>query len=139
MTKIQLENYIYLCGEVAELQREKQSLEKKLEAHITDTVQGSSSAFPYTKHPITISGIDVNVKEVLEKKIAEISKLESQLSLQVSQIAQWIDTIQESRIRRLMRYKYIEHKSWVKIAVLLNYDSPDAARMAHNRFIEKNF
>ena len=138
MTKQKLENYIHLNGEIADLKRERARLEKKLAEGVTDTVQGSSPEYPYTMHPIDISGRDKKTEDKLQRKIAEISAAEQQLAEEEKAIKQWIDTIPQSRIRRLMRYRYVDNFGWVKIAMTLKYDSADAARMAHNRFIEKN-
>ncbi len=135
MTKQQLENYIHLSGEIDDLKRERAKLEKKLHQTVKITVQGSSSEYPYTLHPITISGKDNKADEKLKRKINEITEKEELLLTEEKAIKLWIDTIPQIRMRRLMRYRYIDKLSWVKIALILNYNSADAARMAHNRYI----
>lgn len=138
MTKQQLENYIHLSGEIADLKRERARLEKKLHQTIKITVQGSSPEYPYTLHPITINGRDSKSEKKLEKKINEIKEKETLLAKEEKSIRQWIDTIPESRMRRLMRYRYVDKYSWVRLALALKYNSADAARMAHNRYINKD-
>ncbi len=138
MTKQQLENYIHLSGEIADLKRERARLEKKLHQTIKITVQGSSPEYPYTLHPITINGRDNKSEEKLKSKISEIRKKEELLAAEEKAIVLWLDNIPQNRIRRMMRYRYIDKLSWVRIAMMLKYDSADAARMAHNRFIERN-
>ena len=52
-------------------------------------------------------------------------------------IEEYLKGIDDSRIRQIIRYKYIDGKNWVQIGHLVN-TSADAARMELKRFFKKN-
>lgn len=137
MTKERLKNYIFLNGELKDLEMQRERLEKQLSNTVSDIVKGSSSEFPYTQRTMKISGQDTKKQKKIYNLIDRIDEQIDKINTERQYIMHWIDTITESRMRRLMRYKYIENYSWVKISFKLNYSSADAARMAHDRFIKK--
>lgn len=70
-----------------------------------------------------IKEIEKRIKK--EENICLIHKLEerkSMITLLEIEIMEYINTISDSRIRRIMQYKYIEGYTWKKIASIMHYD-----------------
>lgn len=138
MTRQDLENYIYLQGEIKDLRLEVANLKTKSAQIVSDTVQGSSNQYPFTQHSIFIRGCDTFAIKEYEQKRAELYNRIIDLERKKAEISQWINSITQVRIRRLLRYKYIDGLKWPGIAARLGYATESAARMAHDRFLEKN-
>lgn len=52
---------------------------------------------------------------------------------------EYIQSIADSRIRRILRFKYFDNYSWLKIALTIGGNATaDSIRMEHNRFFDKN-
>lgn len=137
MTRQDLENYIYLQGEIEDLRLEVANLKTKSAQVVSDTVQGSSNEYPFTQHPISIRGCDVSVREKYEQKKTLLYNRITELEQKKAEISQWIDSIPQVRMRRLMRYRYIDGLKWYGIAARLGYTTENSARMAHNIFLNK--
>jgi hypothetical protein len=113
-------------------------IDKKRNAIIVDSVRGSLNTFPYTEHSIKIEGIPYcrpNSKKILYKKLLERAKEKLQ-DMQIK-VEQYIQSIEDSRMRRILRYKYMDDKNWLQIAFLIG-GTADSIRMEHNRFFDKN-
>ena len=138
MTRQDLENYIYLQGEIEDLRLEVANLKTKSAQVVSDTVQGSSNEYPFTQHPISIRGCDASTREKYEQKKTLLYNRITELEQKKAEISQWIDSVPQVRMRRLLRYRYIDGLKWPGIAARLGYTTESAARMAHDRFLEKN-
>ena len=137
MTRQDLENYIYLQGEIEDLRLEVANLKTKSAQVVSDTVQGSSNEYPFTQHPISIRGCDASAREKYEQKKALLYNRITELEQKKAEISQWIDSVPQVRMRRLLRYRYIDGLKWPGIAARLGYNSSDAARIDHDRFLKK--
>ena len=125
--------------EIKDLEQRIQKLEEAESSKIViDSVRGSSNAFPYISRNIVIEGIEekkeskklTRYKRMLEEKKDEL------LDITID-IEEYLKGIDNSRIRQIIRYKYIDSKNWVQIGHLMD-TSADAARMELKRFFEKN-
>lgn len=116
MNKKTLEDYRFKLIELQRLERGQDS--------VTDTVSGSSSDFPYTKHPITVKGIPQNA-----------TSLADQLRQQCAEIEAFISSLPNSYYRNIFRMRIAEGKEWEEIGEILN-KSEGAVKMAYKRAIE---
>jgi len=132
---------IQLCDiqkEVKELRVKIEKMENQIKTSVVDVVKGSSHQFPYELTNFKITGTDLKLqrklkytKLKLEEKYEEL--LERQLKLE-----EFINDIEDSRIRRIFRFRYIEQYSWVKVARMISaHATADSVRMEHDRFLEK--
>lgn len=137
MTRQDLENYIYLQGEIEDLRLEVANLKSKSAQIVSDTVQGSSNEYPFTQHPISIRGCDASAREKYEQKKTLLYNRITELEQKKAEISQWIDSVPQVRMRRLLRYRYIDRLKWSGIAARLGYTTENSARMAHNNFLNK--
>lgn len=124
--------------EIKDLEHRIQELEKEAENSIVkDSVRGSSNVFPYISRSIVIEGIEEkkeNKKIIRYKRILE-EKKDQLLEIKID-IEEYLKKIDNSRIRQIIRLKYIDNKSWIRIGHELN-TTADAARMELKRFFKK--
>lgn len=125
--------------EIKDLENRIQKLEEAESCKVViDSVRGSSNVFPYISRNIVIEGIEEKKES---KKLAKYKRLleekkDELLDITID-IEEYLKGIDNSRIRQIIRYKYIDGKNWVQIGHLMN-TSADAARMELKRFFEKN-
>ena len=136
MNKKDLEQIISLKREVKDLERRLQN--NNISSTVADSVKGSSTNFPYIECHKTIRGVDYK-KQMRDNRyrkmiIGKKKKIEKLLR----QIEYDLNYIEDSEIRQIIRYKYFDNFSWIKIMHLMNYKSEEKARIKLKRFFEKN-
>ena len=127
MTKRRLEQYSSIKAEVTELKAKIADREK---SQLTDTVTGSSPEYPFTKHTVTIKGVDYG-DDLLTKRLEEKMFL---LDEECAYIEKWLDTVEDSLIRRIIRLKYVECKTWQQIAFDIGRHDESYPRRKLNEF-----
>lgn len=143
MDKDILIQYNDMVEEVKDLRRRIRKLQDdidKLEP-VKDSVKGTRR--DGTIGSITISGYPVPVyyryKNQLEKREAALRKKEAELLELVNTVEEYITGINDSKMRRILRYRYIDNMSWTKIAFRMGKKyTADGCRMLHNRFFEES-
>ncbi len=127
--------------EIRELEREIASVQKNIDDlrrnKIYDTVVGSREDL--TIGPIKVRGHPKGY----EKKISELQKKKALMNskkmelLQIENEAEaYINSIQDSRMRRIMRFRYVDGLSWQQVAAKMGSPyTADSCRMAHKRFM----
>lgn len=131
MTKEQLGQYKCLCLEIKELENRLNNLKSQ---EVTDKVLASASDFPYTQYELKIKGYedDKYIEKIRARLIRRIRRCKK-LRLEIED---FIEGIEDSRIRLVFQLRYIEGKSWVYISKQLGSSNESYARMIHNRYIE---
>lgn len=143
MDKDILIQYSDMVEEAKDLRRRIRKLQDdidKLEP-VKDSVKGTRR--DGTIGSITISGYPVPVyyryKNQLEKREAALRKKEAELLELVNTVEEYITGINDSKMRRILRYRYIDNMSWTKIAFRMGKKyTADGCRMLHNRFFEES-
>lgn len=112
----------------------------KIEAKIVeDSVQGSSSGFPYIKRHIKIEGFE-NPKN-RRKYVNMVTSHKNRLEKQKIRLEYEIQNISDSEIRTIIRMKYFEGLTFNQIAHRLNdtggFYTEDSVRKRLNRFLEE--
>jgi len=105
-----------------------------------DTVSSSSPKLPYTKRTITIAGYGydasknhakIKLKKRLRERLAErTAKFEA--------IQAFIDSVDDSAVRQIIEYRYIDGLSWLNIAMKMGSRNKSTPYMIVKRFFEKN-
>ena len=80
-----------------------------------------------------------------ERKIAQLELLEADLLEKQTQVEEYIQQIEKSEIRMILRFYYIDDLNWVQVAYRMNAAFPrkkksytdDSCRCKHNRYLEK--
>ena len=130
MTKKRLEQYSSIKAEVTELKAKIADREK---SQLTDTVTGSSPEYPFTKHTVTIKGVDYGddfLTQRLEEKIFLLDE-------ECAYIEKWLDTVEDSLIRRIVRWKYIEGKTWQQVAFRIGKHDEQYPRKKIDKFLKE--
>ena len=125
--------------EIKDLEHRIQKLEEAESCKVVrDSVRGSSNAFPYISRSIVIEGIEEKEESKKLKRYRRILEEKKDKLLDITiDIEEYLKQIDNSRIRQIIRYKYIDSKNWVQIGHLME-TSADAARMELKRFFKKN-
>ena len=122
--------------QVFNLTREKRELEKML-LEIPDI-----TAVRYDSIGVSNSGISSPVQKIAEQreKIRELISMKlAEISVAEREIFEYIFSINDSQIRRIMRLRHIELKSWVQVANAIGgNNTADSVRKMHDRYLQDN-
>lgn len=141
-----LEQYNSLKQEKADNERIIKNIEKRI-AELEekgykekDSVSGgnggiqhfSIEGFPYPRYHREKSLL------ILRKK--RWSEIEEKLDKQISEIEEYINSIDDSQMRRMIKYKYIEELSWQQVAERMGGgNTADGCRKALDRYLKKQY
>ena len=122
--------------QVFSLTREKRELQKML-LEIPDI-----TAVRYDSIGVSNSGISSPVQKIAEQreKIRELISMKlAEISVAEREIFEYIFSINDSQIRRIMRLRHIELKSWLQVANAIGgNNTADSVRKMHDRFLQDN-
>lgn len=122
--------------QVFNLTREKRELEKML-LEIPDI-----TAVRYDSIGVSNSGISSPVQKIAEQreKIRELISMKlAEISVAEREIFEYIFSINDSQIRRIMRLRHIELKSWLQVANIIGgNNTADSVRMMHDRYLKEH-
>ena len=132
-----------LLKQIEATRREIEHIDKILSKYETkiveDSVQGSSSGFPYIQRHIKIEGFE-NPKN-RRKYVNMVSSHKNKLEKQKIKLEYEIERISDSEIRTIIRMKYFEGLTFNQIAHRLNdnggFYTEDSVRKKLNRFFEE--
>lgn len=134
MTKENLKRYRRLLTEVNLLKKQLEKIEPEF---VRDSVNGSALEFPYTVHKVHIEGYDL---ESYKKKVAKMNRRivnkMNELVEEKDRLIEFIYGIENSEVRQIFIYKYIDGLTWKEIADNMNYGIT-AIRNKHRGYINK--
>lgn len=142
MDKNILVQYCDLQEEVKDLRSRICKLEDEIShlAVVTDFVTGTRE--DGTIGHIKITGYpfpeESRKQGLLRRRKAALEEKEDELLELLSDVEEYINSIDDSRIRRIFRYRYVDNMSWVQVAIQMGgKHTADSCRMAHDRYIEE--
>lgn len=133
--------YESLIKEIKEIQQdieEKQKLKKQLESSVKrDVVKGGAGGERLYK----ISNYDkADIEEteyLINKNIRLLKEREKKAAEMIVEIEQFINTLDDSRMRRMISLKYIHGKTWYQVAQAMGkMYSPDSCKKQVQRFFK---
>lgn len=126
VTKNELGQLINLRKEILELDAKVEKMQNQRVEKVMDKVHASMSDFPYAYTTKTITGIDNKGVKRQRRSLTEseflLLKRRKQAVEAEYRISQYINSINDSRIRRIISLKYEEGLSWSKVAADINCD-----------------
>lgn len=152
MDKKILIEYADMKEEIKDLRRRIAEDKKKIEQLNKITVQDSVACGKKGNkqlRTVKITGFPQREYEkrefLLEKRIAKLQMLETDLLEKQMQVEEYIGQIKKSEIRMILRFYYIDDLSWVQVSHRMNEVFPkkrkayteDSCRCKHNRYLEK--
>ena len=131
MTKDKLVQYCDLKEEIKRLEERIDRIQNQSEI-VADVVQNGY------KGRAVIRGVDLIRKRKLDKLNNILNeRYEKDLELQI-EIEEFISNIEDSKLRQIFEYRYIDGFSWIQIQTILNFRHEDTARKRHDKFLEEN-
>lgn len=106
---------------------------------VVDSVQGSSTSYPYIKHSCTVEGkVETFKNRRTRNKYKKLIKnKEYKLEKLILRLEYELNYIEDSEIRQIIRYKYEDDMSWVQVMFKMKYNNEDNARKKLERFLQK--
>lgn len=134
MTREELLRYKKVSCEIELLRKQLEKVEPEF---TTDSVTGSYTEFPFIQCNIKISGVDTDsyrkrvsgIKKRLSKKLNELIEEKDKLT-------EYIYTLEDSSLRQILIYKYIEGLTWKDIGDKMNY-ATSTVRLKHDAFMKR--
>lgn len=143
ISKSILKQYIDLQEEIRETKERIEKTEKQIQkiekgGTVVDSVTGGYGGIQRYKiegFPCAEYG---KLKERLYMRKATLQSLENELMEKISEIEKFISSIDNSRIRRIISFRFIDGMTWEQVAINIGGgNSEDSVRMAFNRFMEE--
>ncbi len=132
-----LEQISSLRNEIDDLKERLDKIER--EHTVIDSVQGSSTSYPYILHHCTIEGVEYPRRNGKQKRKLKKLIVSSTIKLEkmITNLEYELKRIEDSDIRQIIRYKYEDNLSWVQIMFKMKYNSESTARTKLDRFLGK--
>ena len=137
-----LTQYSDLQQECKEVREKIEKLEKQIEriesdGAVVDKVRGGDGGI----QPFKIEGFPYpeysRKKTLLYARKATLSELEMELLETLNEVEEFIASISDSHIRRIVNLRVVDGLSWGEVARRIGGNTEDSVRMAFNRFIEQ--
>lgn len=119
-------------------QTEKQIMKIEKEGNVIDTVSGGNGGiqhfkiegFPYPEYS--------RKKSLLYARKATLANLELELLETLNQVEEFIASVDDSRMRRIITLRFIDNLSWNKVANHIGGgNTEDSVKKSFYRFMEK--
>lgn len=144
MKRTALEQYISLKAEIKEIESRIQRLQGKLqrindEGNVRYAVKGGDGG----QQTFHIEGFPVaeedETKYLLSKNIRLLEDRRAKAAEQVVEVEQYINTIEDSRMRRMITLRYLDNLSWWKVANRMgNGYTEDSCKKQMERFLKES-
>lgn len=76
-------------------------------------------------------------KTLLYARKATLQLLEDDLLEKTNEVEEFIASVDDSRMRRIINLRFLENKTWIQIAHIIGGNTESSVKMAFQRFIEK--
>lgn len=140
MKREEMEQLNNLRKEISELETAIDRIRQQGVETVADKVKASGNEFPYIDGFKSISGINLAAesrkKKALIKKKQLLNDRKEKAELAELKMTEYINNVPDSRIRRIMQYRFIEGLTWEKIGKIMNCDRTTAEKMI-NRYLKK--
>ena len=133
-----LEQISSLRNEIDDLKERLNKMER--ERTVIDSVQGSGTSYPYILHHCTVEGVEYPRRNSKQKRKLKKLIVENTIKLDkmITNLEYELKKIEDSEIRRIIRYKYEDNLSWVQVMFKMKYNSESTAKMQLRRFLKEN-
>jgi hypothetical protein len=134
-----LSQYRAKANEINALRQKLDRLNAKKYEYGADSVSSSSSEAPYMKCIVTISGYGYDATNDYKKAelIQQIKESLKECEEKFYEIQAFINSIDDSMVRQIIEYKYIEGLTWLNIAMKMGSSNKSTPFMIVERFFEK--
>lgn len=136
MTEERLERFIGLKQEADALKLLLDNTLKHGPVMTTDAVT-SAAEFPFSKHTVVVSGLNMGEYQTEIERIVEgwRAKREAIIKEMVF-LENYLDTVSDPKIRAIMRYRYVLGWGWQKISFKFGWSDESVPRQKIKKFLE---
>ena len=140
MTKEELEQLIDLRKEIKELEQSILKVEQMETGEVPVKVKASCQDFPYTQGRVSVKTYNPALAnkrdQLLYEKRMLLNERKEKAIKEEQKLTRYINNINESRVRRIMQYRYIDGYSWEKIGCIMHFDRRTCERIV-SRYLKK--
>lgn len=144
MDKSILEQYADLIAEREDLQKRIRKTELRIEDLCEEEVADSVTLGKHGKKPLgrkVIHGApypEINRQRwALHRYKAQLEEAETRIGEMITEVQQYIDEIEDSRIRRIFRYRYVDQLTWLQVALRMGkHHTAESCRKTTERFMK---
>ena len=134
-----LEQFRQLQKEAAQLAKRLEKMTKSSANIVSDSVKGSSNDIRAKETTFVITGLDQRNRLNYERVQRRLENRATRISTTLLLIEEFVDTVTDSEIRRIIDYRYVQGLPWKAVAQrVYDYPSETRARVAMVRYFEKN-
>lgn len=138
LTKQMLKEFEGLEKEIQDIDRRLKNMNKKESTTLIDSVKASSKYFPYTEYNITVHGIPgIKNKKNKHKYEKMLKSKRFKLEKKKLQIEYELNYVKDEEIRKIIRHRYQDQKTWLQVMFEMKYNSESTAKVKLKRFLEK--
>lgn len=141
MTKKELEQLIDLKMEIEELEGKITKIEQMDISSVPIKVNASEQNFPYVRGRVTVQGCDPVLYDKRSRLLCEnkmlLKEREAKAVEEEKRLIQYINNVKESRVRRIMQFRYVDGYSWEKIGDIMHFDRRTGERIV-SRYLKQN-
>ena len=138
--------YISLKAEIADLEERIQKLRKEIgrmeskDYQVSDSVKGTRKDGTYGS--IRITGYPYQLCQQkrwqLKRREYNLTKFQAELLELINEVDDYINGLEDSRMRRMLRHKYLDELSWVQVAHRMGRKyTADGCRKQVERFLQE--
>jgi len=133
LTKEELSKLQKIIAEIEQIKRELENIEPE---RVIDSVKGSSVNFPYTEHKVLIEGYDLGSYDRKIQRIRNrLNRKRIELVEEKDMLTEYIYSLDDSFLRQILTYRYINGLTWQRIGVNMGYSS-ETVRKKHDKFLK---
>ena len=128
MTEKELSRYYYLKIEIDDLQKRIAELENT----------GGVSGMRYREFDVMSTPLNVSIQSKLDILLDKLTERRISALEEYIKIESYISNIDDLKIRQIMRYRFMDLKTWDEIGTLMFCDRTTVSKIAKN-YINNNF
>ena len=145
MDKTILEQYADLIAEREDLRKRIKATELQILKLADEIVADSVTLGKHGKKPLGRKVIRGNPSPEIEKKRAALQRYKAKLEAaevmigeMSEEVEEFIAKIEDSRIRRIFRYRYVDQLTWLQVALRMGkHHTAESCRNAAERYLGK--
>lgn len=146
MDKNILEQYTNLQKEERDLISRIQSLDARiLNMEVNTIVADTVTRGKHNKKPLGTVRIEGFPSLDYQRKKGQLKRLKERLVVKdaelldkLTEVEEYIESVEDSRIRQIMRYRFLDDMSWRQIAKAMYPETEESARKAMQRYLDSN-
>ena len=137
----ELEQLNDLHKEIAELEAAIKRLRQQKSGTAADKVRASGKEYPYINGFKQISGYNMAAEErrkaLLDRKEILLNDRKKKAEAAELKIMEYINSVEDSRVRMIMQYRFIDGYKWEKISRLTHYERTYPKKLIDS-YLKKN-